>query len=183
MDTTTSPDGTRIAYWRSGQGDPLEASRLTANLRRLVLYEPPVTPDPGPPGIVDRLAALLAEGRGEDVIATFFREVVGMGEEELETLRSLPSWPARVAAAHTVPRELRADDGYTFDPGGFASVATPTLLLLGGDSPPFLHASTQQVAAALSDSRVTVLPGQAHIAMDTAPQLFADAVTAFLHEG
>jgi hypothetical protein len=29
---------------------------------------------------------------------------------------SLPAWQARVAAAHTIPRELRAVKAYRFDP-------------------------------------------------------------------
>jgi pimeloyl-ACP methyl ester carboxylesterase len=262
MDSTISADGTPIAYWRSGRGDPLvvvhgttadhtrwrtvlslleahatvcavdrrgrggsgdadgyaitrefadvaavvdavaeacggpvdllghsyggvcalEAVLLTANVRRLVLYEPPVLAEPGPPGMAARLQGLLADGRREEVVATFFREVAGVGDRELQILRSLPSWPARVAAAHTLPRELRSEDGYAFEPARFAAVAVPTLLLAGGDSPPFFQASTEAVAAALPDSRVTVLPGQAHIAMDTAPELFAGAVTAFLYE-
>ena len=160
----------------------LEATRLSKNVRQLVLYEPPVMLDPTAPALVDRLHALLADGRREDVVVTFFREVVGMGDDELETLRSLASWPARVAAAHTLPRELRFDDGYAFDPTRFTSLTTPTLLLAGSDSPQFLQASTRAVASALPDSRVVVLPGQAHIAMDTAPELFADTVTTFLYE-
>jgi pimeloyl-ACP methyl ester carboxylesterase len=38
----------------------------------------------------------------------------------------------------------------------------------------------ETVSAALPNSRVVVLPGQQHIAMDTAPDLFVREVVAFL---
>jgi pimeloyl-ACP methyl ester carboxylesterase len=57
------------------------------------------------------------------------------------------------------------------------------LLVAGGDSPEFLRRSIEALAAALPTARVEVLAGQQHAAMDTAPQLFADAVLGFLAEG
>jgi pimeloyl-ACP methyl ester carboxylesterase len=62
-------------------------------------------------------------------------------------------------------------------------VTAPTLMLLGGDSPPLVKRETEMVAAALPDVRTTVLNGQQHVAIDTAPQLFAEAVVAFLRSG
>ena len=94
----------------------------------------------------------------------------------------LTAWPARVAAAHTLPRELRAHEGYRFRAERFQRLKTPTLLLVGGDSPDFFKAAIATVNAALLNSRVLVLPGQQHIAMDTAPELFVSEVLAFLGE-
>lgn len=162
----------------------LEATRLTADVRKLVLYEPPVIfgIDDHPLDLVDRLDALLAEGRREDVLELFFREVVGVTDEQLALMRTLPAWPARVAAAHTIPREERATLGYRFDPERWATVSVPTLLLDGSDSPDFLRRSTETVAAALPRARVAVLDGQQHVAMDTAPDVVADTVLSFVTE-
>jgi len=59
----------------------LEAGLLTRNIRKLVLYEPPI-PLSGvpvyPEGVIDRLQALLDAGDREEVLTTFIREVVGM---------------------------------------------------------------------------------------------------------
>ncbi|MBA2575515.1 MAG: alpha/beta hydrolase [Euzebyaceae bacterium] len=159
----------------------LEATRLTARVRRLVLYEPPLLVE-HPPGQVEGLRSLLAEGRRDDLVVTFMREVAGLDDRALAATRAAPSWANRVAAAHTLVRELRVDDGYTFDPAVFASMATPTLLLVGSDSAGFLQTSTERLAEALPDCRVVELPGQSHNAMDTAPELFTDAVLAFLGE-
>ena len=75
------------------------AATLTANLRRLVLYEgwPPVDPVTRelPAGVGERLDALLAEGDHDAVVETMFGEVVRMPEAELAALRAQPSWPAR----------------------------------------------------------------------------------------
>jgi pimeloyl-ACP methyl ester carboxylesterase len=87
-----------------------------------------------------------------------------------------------VAAAHTLPRELRAHEAYRFEPERFRHLNVRTLLLLGGDSPALFKASIEALHDALPNSRVVILPGQQHIAIDTAPDLFAQEVQAFLSE-
>ena len=164
----------------------LEAALLAWNLRTLILYEPPIPVAEAPiypEGVIDRLQALLDAGDREGVVGTFMREVVRMPPHEFEVFRTLPAWSARVAAAHTLPRELRAHERYHFEVRRFENLRTPTLLLLGGDSPPFFKAAIEAVDAALPNSRVAVLPDQQHIAIDTAPELFAREVVRFLKEG
>ena len=162
----------------------LEAASHTRNIERLVLYEPPL-PLSGaiyPEGFIDRLQALSDAGDRAGVVRTFMRGIVKMPDHELARLEASPAWPARLAAAHTLPRELRAHEGYTFDAQRFRNVTTPTLLLLGGDSPPLFKDAIDALAAALPDNRVVVLPGQQHIAIDTAPDLFVREVLSFLLE-
>jgi pimeloyl-ACP methyl ester carboxylesterase len=161
----------------------LEAALLTRNVRKLVLYEPPmdVTGDGiNPPGILGRLEALLEVGDRDEVVATMLREVAGVPPEGVEYMRSLPAWQARVAAAHTIPRELRAPEAYRFDPERFAGLEVPTLLLIGGDSPAVFEEAEKAAAEALSNSRIVVMPGQGHVAIDTAPDLFTTEVLRFL---
>lgn len=163
----------------------LEAALHTPNLRSLILYEAPI-PLPGAPiypeGLIERLEALLAVGDREGMLTTFLREVVRMPDETYQIFRASPAWPGRVAAAHTLPREARAHMAYRFDAARFQTLTTPTLLLLGGESPPFFRASVEMLAATLPASRTVVLPGQQHAAMDTAPELFVREVLAFLRE-
>jgi pimeloyl-ACP methyl ester carboxylesterase len=161
----------------------LGAARLAgAAIRRLVLYEPPAATAGRElnPGIVAKLEAMVATGRPEEALELFFRDEVGMPEPELRRLRGLPVWPARVAAAHTLARELRAVSGFRPGPDWFATVTAPTLLLLGGASPAWAADVTGQLHRALPRARVAELPGQRHVAMDTAPELFAGAVVQFL---
>jgi pimeloyl-ACP methyl ester carboxylesterase len=160
----------------------LEAARLTNGVARLVLYEPPVPTGITivPTGLRLRIEACVAANRREEALELFFREVVCMPDEQLEMLRSDPAWRARIAAAHTVPREMRVEETYRFDAARFAALRTPTLLLLGGASPRFFAEATRQLDAALPDSRVAVLPGEQHVAMDSAPELFVRTVSEFI---
>ena len=144
----------------------LEAAPRTRNVRKLVLYEPPmdVTSEQiNPPGVVDRLEALLEAGDRDGVVATMLREVAGVPPEAVEYMRSVPAWQARVAAAHTIPRELRAQEAYRFDPERFGDLEVPTLLLIGGESPETFEEAEKAVAEALLDSRIVVMPGQGHV--------------------
>jgi pimeloyl-ACP methyl ester carboxylesterase len=160
----------------------LEASVLTDKVRRLVLYEPPI-PVEGPlypPGVPERIQALVDAGDSEAALELFFREVVRMPAREFEVYRTLPAWKVRITLAPTIPRELTIERGYRFQPERFAQFSIPTLLLLGGDSPPVFRQALDMVAAALPTSRIAVLPGQQHVAMDTAPELFLSEVIRFL---
>jgi pimeloyl-ACP methyl ester carboxylesterase len=159
----------------------LEAALQTARVRRLILYEPPIPVgvEIYPPGVVERLQAALDGGDREVLLSAFLTEVVRAPPDQLERLRSLPAWQARLAAAHTLVREVRADEGYVFAPKRWSTFETPTLLLLGADSPPFFGAATRAVEAALPHSTLAVLPGQQHAAMDTAPELFVSEVLRF----
>jgi pimeloyl-ACP methyl ester carboxylesterase len=159
----------------------LEAALRVPNLNRLVLYEPaiPVGMPIYPPGARARIQALLDAGDREGVLLAFYRDVVEIPEDQIAVLRKDPSWAARVAAAHTIPREF-ADEGYIFEPSRFKRLDAPTLLLQGENSPDYLKAATEAVHAALPSSRIVVMPGQQHIAISTAPELFARLVTEFL---
>jgi pimeloyl-ACP methyl ester carboxylesterase len=112
-----------------------------------------------------------------------FREVVRMPEAEVAALRAQPAWPARVAAAHTIVRELRAIPAVPFDPREAARIAVPTLLLTGSVSSDPFAADVATVAAALPAARVVVLEGHRHVADILAPELFAGHLVAFLREG
>ena len=159
------------------------AAGVTSNIRKLVLYEGWPAPNPNllafPPGVEERMNALVAEGNREAALEIFFREAVEMREEEFALYRALPVWQARVAAAHTIAREMPTP---LFDPAEAAKITVPTLMLIGGDSPDSMKLDYEIVAAAISDVQVTILEGQQHIAMDTIPEVFALHVLAFLQD-
>jgi pimeloyl-ACP methyl ester carboxylesterase len=162
----------------------LEAALLTRNIRKLILYEPAI-PLPGvtiySDGVIDRLQAHLEAGNREAVLTTLYREVAMLSPDEIEQLRSSPAWSGRMATAHTLPREARAEEQYKFDAQRFKDLQTPTLFLLGGDSPPFLKAATEAINTTLPNSRIDVMPEQQHIAMYTAPDLFLHNILTFLN--
>jgi pimeloyl-ACP methyl ester carboxylesterase len=157
----------------------LEATLRTDRIRRLVLYEAGAG-IPGPAGLATTLEELLAAGRREDVVSRLLTDAAGVSGDQLDRMKALPSWPNRVAAAHTVVRELRAHDAYRFRPELFAGSTVPTLLLAGSESLDADAESTALLAAALPHAEVVTLHGHGHVAMLTAPELFADEVLAFL---
>jgi hypothetical protein len=51
--------------------------------------------------------------------------------------------------------------------------------LLGGDSPEFFGAALRSLDAVLPNSRLHVMCGHAHAAMDTGPEVFAREIVRF----
>ncbi len=161
----------------------LEAALKTSNLQKLILYEPPIHTDVKrnyAPDVIDRMNASLSSGERDKALTIFLEEIVGIPLNEIRTLRSLPSWSSRIAAVHTLPREEGSVNSYVFFPQRFSHLETPTLLLLGGDSPPFFMAAIKALERSIRNSRIAVMPGQRHAAMDTAPILFSAEVMGFL---
>jgi pimeloyl-ACP methyl ester carboxylesterase len=160
----------------------LEAALLTEKVRRLVLYDPGIEvagEEIYAPEVIERLEELLKAGDRDGVVVTTMREVAGLPPETVEHMRSQPAWQARVAAAHTIPRELRAVKSYGFDPKRFGDLGVPTLVLSGGESPAALRKAAEAVDEALPDSRAFVMSGQGHAAMDTGTDLFTTEVLRF----
>jgi pimeloyl-ACP methyl ester carboxylesterase len=159
----------------------LGAALLARNLHKLILYEPAPGFSSVPSEDVERIDALVARDERDEALVHAFRSF-GLTPDELEQLRSSPTWSARVAAAHTVTREVRAEEAYCVDPQRFRDLAIPTLLLLGEESPDWAREGTERIRAALPDARVSILRGQGHVAIMTAPELVADEVARFLSE-
>jgi len=163
----------------------LEASLKTSNLRKLILYEPPVHTDVKenyPSDAVDRMNSYLQVGESDKALLIFLQEIVRIPQNEINILRCLPSWSSRVATAHTLPREEASVKSYILNPQRFSHMETPTLLLLGGDSPSSFRAAIEALKKFILNSRIAIMPGQRHAAMDTAPGLFSSEVIGFLTE-
>jgi pimeloyl-ACP methyl ester carboxylesterase len=94
----------------------LEAALLTTNVRKLVLYEPPI-PAGLPlyePELLERLDEMLSAGRMEDVVLTFFREVprIPAADDERVVIEVVGLGGEVAAAEHRAERDVvvrRAD--------------------------------------------------------------------------
>lgn len=160
----------------------LEGALRARNVRRLVLYESPLPGafDYWPDAVRDRMMPLLNSGQPEQALRTFMEAMLGLSQQEIEALRRLPNWPDRISYAHTIARELQALAEYSFDVARLRSVAAPTLLLLGGSSPPLHRTIADQFLTSIPDCRVVELPGQGHLAIRFAPELVARELLKFL---
>jgi len=162
----------------------LGAALRTDAIGTVVSYEGAPTPpgvDYGDAGLADDLAALDRAGRPGDLLETFLRRVVGMDDPAIAAYRADPVWPLRVAAAHTIPRELFAEgasDAAGLDALG--QVRQPVLQVLGGDSKPTFSQATAALDDRLVDGRVVVIPGARHAAHHTHPDALIEAIETFL---
>jgi pimeloyl-ACP methyl ester carboxylesterase/GNAT superfamily N-acetyltransferase len=164
----------------------LGAALLTDDIRRVVSYEgAPAPPNEryGDAEVLTELRALDEAGDPAGVLSTFMRRVVGMDEEALARYRLDPVWPVRVAAAHTIVRELESEAA---SPAAgleaLGRVRQPVLQILGGDSRPEFATATRALGARLADGRIFVIEGARHAAHHTHPEVFVEAVAKFLAE-
>jgi pimeloyl-ACP methyl ester carboxylesterase len=162
----------------------LEAARLTRYIARMVLYDPSVisTRSPDVPfPLPDELDALIAQDRRDEALALFYQRILRMSPEVLEQSRVDPAWAARKAAAHTIPREMRAIEfSYRFDWNTASEIDRPTLFLQGEFTLPVMRASMAALHATLPTSQVAVLQGQGHGGLRTAPKQVADEILKFV---
>jgi len=178
------PAGVAVIGHSYGGRCALGAALLTDAIAGVVSYEgAPTPPDVmyGDLGLADELAALDEASRPAELLETFLRRVVGMDDSALAAYQADPVWPLRVAAAHTIPRELRAEG--RSDVAGIdalAGVRQPVLQVLGGDSKPEFAHATAALDDRLPDGLVVVIPGARHAAHHTHPAALIEAIDTFL---
>jgi pimeloyl-ACP methyl ester carboxylesterase len=186
VDEVADAAGEAVAVLGSSGGASFAvgAAASTDRIRRLVLFEPPAAPiaELKPPGLQERLEALLAAGDREGLLVAAYRAIVGLTDAQLDELRAQPEWPNRVAAAHTVVRELAIPPGHLFDARQAARVTAPALVLVGAETHEAFAESARIVAAALPNARVVTLEGQGHAAEMLAPGAVAEAALDFLRQ-
>jgi pimeloyl-ACP methyl ester carboxylesterase len=187
VDAIAETSGSRVDVYGHSHGGfcAFGAAGLTPNIRRLVLYEGWPVPQPQvyalPADVEARMEALLAGGDRDAVVETAIR-AYGMTEEELAGLRAAPSWPRRVAAAHTIVRESRAEARAKLDLAATAAITVPVLLIVGAESRDPAKPFAATLASALPDARDLVIEGQGHLADAFAPETIAGHLLGFLSE-
>jgi pimeloyl-ACP methyl ester carboxylesterase len=181
VEAVAARTGGPVALWGHsyGAGCAMGGAALTGAVHHLVLYEPGLG-IPYPAGSIEEVEAALAAGDAETALLLVLAGIVGMTDEEIASLRSGPRWPTMLASAPTVPRECRAEDGWTYRPGAFDGLSAPTLLLAGTESHPVLRQATDRALAAIPGARVQVLEGHAHLAHRSDPAMVAAVIRGFV---
>jgi pimeloyl-ACP methyl ester carboxylesterase len=161
----------------------LGAALRTAAIDRVICYEGAPAP-PGrsyrPDGLDTRLREQFAAGDPAAMLATFMAEVVGMTPAELDAYRANPVWPVRVAAAHTILRELEGEASPAASLDALGAVRQPVLQLLGSASRSVFRDATVALDARLADGRIVEIAGARHAAHHTHPDEMIEAIRAFL---
>lgn len=163
----------------SGARFALHAASRIPGLVSLILYEPPA-PEVLPDRVMESFRRLELAGDRRGILHQFFVGVLGVDEEAFAALPARPIWPLMLDNALTLPPELRAVRGYRFNPADVAGLTTPTLLLLGEESEDDVAAVLSRHATSLPANTVVSLPGQAHGAMFSGPELLAAEILRFL---
>lgn len=162
----------------------LEAALHIDNLKKLILYEPPIPAGLPlyPEGTIEKMQTYIDNNKNEAALEVMLREVVEMPDYEFEKYRKLPVYQRRIELAPTIPREIMVELDFEFLPDRYKNFNVPTMLLLGGDSPEIFHEITNLVDKVLPNSRMVSMDGQQHIAMDTNTELFTQTVIDFLSD-
>jgi len=176
-------EGVDVAGHSYGGRCALGASLLTQRIRRVVVYEGAPVPSGmsyRPDGLLETVRGALHRGANEEALTTFLAGIVGMSDAELDAYRANPVWPARVAAAHTILREVEAEASPAASLEALGKVSVPVLLLLGSTSRSPFRIGTDALAGRLAHAQVHVIEGAAHAAHHTHAREFVAAVEAFL---
>ncbi len=178
VDAVAEHHGSRVDVYGHSHGAfcAFGAAALTENVRRLALYEGWPLPNPSvyvlPAALEDRMENLLAAGDPGGAVEALFRGLLEMSDADIAAFKAAPSWPARVAAAHTIGREVRAEARARLEPDAAARITVPVLLITGEESADPARAGAAAVAEALPDAYVVELEGQGHVADVLAPEAF-----------
>lgn len=183
----TEAIGQEVTLLGHSYGGPIAigAATRTDAVARVIAYEGWPSLSGSPPSyeigdVAERVQALLHADDRDGAVTLVFRDLVKLDDAQLAQMREQPSWQARLAAAATLPRELRTEPTIQIAPEDLAAIAAPVLLVIGGHNESALRQGAEQLCPHLRDARVHVLVGQGHMAFDTAPDLLASAITAFV---
>jgi pimeloyl-ACP methyl ester carboxylesterase len=168
----------------SGAALTLRAAQQLPEITKAVLYDPPFIVDdsrpPLPDDYVEQLDRAVAEGRRGDAVEILMTKAIGIPSEYLAAMKADPSWGAMEAVADTISHDGRIM-GSTMSgrplPAEWKGITTPTLVLNGGNSEPFMHTSGRALAELLPHGEHRVVPDQSH---EVAPAAVAPVLRAYL---
>ena len=173
------PEASIVFGHSFGANVALGAAQRSTRIAKLVLFEPGRRGD-APAGMLDELERLIARDDRRAAMRLVLLEFTRFPVEWIDDLLDTPPWEARLAYTRTLMRELHAYEEYDY--GDLSRLTTPTLLLVGGESPAAELDHAQELARLLPSGRVSVLEGEGHVAPVTAPGLVAAEITAFAGE-
>jgi pimeloyl-ACP methyl ester carboxylesterase len=168
----------------SGATLVLDAAASGLAIEKLAIFEPPHFVDDTRPPLSDdyqkRLEDVVkADDRGA-AVKLFMREGVNLPGIMVAMMKILPAWKKLKSVAHTLPYDVAfvidAQRGTPLPAERWASVTMPTLAIVGGKSPKWMHNGMQATADVLPNAQHFVLKGEMHIVK---PKALAPVLTEF----
>jgi hypothetical protein len=115
---------------------------------------------------VERYDELIAAGRRGEAVEYFMTQVVCLPAEFVAFARTQPFWAGQERLAHTLAYDATVMGDYSVPFDIAVAVPTPTIVMAGDASFPFMRETAAALADALPAGEVSVLAGQGH---DVAP--------------
>jgi len=151
----------------SGAALALEmAINLGDKITKLAMYEAPYNDDPAArqawKKYRQQLKEVLATGRRGDAVGLFMM-LVGMPADQVDGMRQHPMWPMWEAIESTLAYDAAAlgEDG-SVPTERAANITSPTLVINGSASFPFMQVTSTALAQAIPDAQHRTLEGQTH---------------------
>lgn len=170
-----------VAGISSGAALAFEAAlALGSKVKKLALYEPPYN-DAEDARLAWKQFRLdvgkaLAENRRADAVGHFMM-LLGTPADQLEAMREYPMWPMLEAIAPTIAYDAAAiGEDASVPAERAAALTTPTLVMDGELTYPFMHESAVRLAQALPNGQHRTLAGQTH---EVTPDALAPVLIAF----
>ena len=126
------------------------------------------------------MLAAIDEQRFHEALTAFLRDLVGLTPDEISAFQASAAWDRSVDLVWTMRREAAALNTMDADLRRFESIEVPVELLVGDRTAHHHIEAADALLSAIPQSHRTVLPGQGHGALMTAPQLIADAINKTL---
>ncbi|HWM05696.1 MAG TPA: alpha/beta hydrolase [Actinophytocola sp.] len=154
----------------SGAMLALEAANQGVGMAKLAMYEPPLIVDdsrePIAEDMLERISALVENGRNGDAVKMFMRSVEVPGFA-IAMMRLLPVWSKLKAVAPTMRYDFTfmrgLQQGRPLPETRWAAATVPTLVVDGGKSPAWMRNGVLAMAGVLPNATHRTLPGQNHL--------------------
>lgn len=158
-----------------GASCAMGAAARSDHVATLILYEPSLGLT-YPDGVIESIEAAVREGDPAAAADVVLRKILAMTDSEIRDIHSTADWHEILANGHTIAREARAEQGWSYQPDQFAAITAPTTLLSGTESPPDVASALQRAATAMSGSVIRSIVGQGHTATRDAPEVVAQLI-------
>ncbi len=157
--------------WSSGGALAMRAAAAGAPIEKISVYEVPFMVDPEghmpTSDYGERLDQLVAADDRSGLVSHFMRNAMGMPAPLVVAMRLMPMWKQLKENAHTLPYDWAALGEHTMygaplDPGEWAAVTVPTLVVNGAKSPVELRKGSRALAEVLPNAELHELEGISH---------------------
>jgi hypothetical protein len=155
----------------SGAGLVLRAVAAGLPVDAFVVHDPPYSPDEessrdGARRYGQTIRSLLAQDRRADAVETFCR-LTGMPDEVIDGMRGTHRWAELTALAPTLAYDSAVmgdiESGGAVPADIALRVSRPGVVLVGGESPPFMREVSRRLAHLLPGGSHHVVDGYGHV--------------------